>query len=133
MAVGIRVRWFVAAIAVVLVCAATALAASSKVKVHAPKSVKIGTTYSVTTTGRASGKANFLVGFENGPCKKTYAAEYNTYGTAAVPLSTPVKGKFSKKLMFSAGSAGRHYFCAYLINRKTTKTYAHAHAHWTEQ
>lgn len=132
----IYARWSAVAVAISFAFAPTALAAKNKLKVHGPKSVKLGHQYTVKVTGHASGKANDVVGWEvpGAKCKSSYDAEYNLLGRpTTAPIVHAVSGKFSLTSgAFTAGTAGKAYFCAYLINTTTTHTYKHAKAHWKE-
>ncbi len=128
-------RWLALCGLALLLFAAVALAASNKLHVSAPKSVKLGSSYTVTVSGNASGNANFVVGWEraNVKCKKNYDKEYHFLGNpTSASISMPVSGHFSQGLTFTAQHKGKGYLCAYLINQTTTHTYKHATAHWKE-
>jgi len=131
----VRLRWFAVACLAALAFAATALAAGSSLKVHAPKSVKLTKHYTVKVSGKASGHANFVVGWEvaGHKCKSNYAAEYHFLANpTSAPVSQSVTGPFSFTAGFTAAHTGKAYFCAYLINQTTTHTYKHAFKHWKE-
>jgi hypothetical protein len=130
-----HLRWIVVALVGTLVLAGTALAAKkSSLKVKAPTSVKVGTTYQVVTSGRAKGKANYVIGLAvRAPCKSNWTDEFSSVGRpSTVNLSRPVHRKFKKVRSIKAGSPGTVYWCAYLINKRTLKTYAHKSKHWTD-
>ena len=123
-----------AMLAVGAVSGATALAAGNTLNVKAPSSVKLGDHYEITTSGHASGQANYIVGFETTvPCKSNYRAESKFLGyPTTAPLGGPVSGDFSKVVKFHAQTPGNIYWCAYLVNFKSVKTYAFAKAHFKE-
>jgi hypothetical protein len=130
-----HLRWLVLGLALSLIAAGGAGAAGrNKLKVKTPKSVKLGKTFKVVTSGRATGKADFVVGIAiNSPCKSTYSAEYVAAGRpSTVPLARQVHGKFRKVRKVRASLGGRVYWCAYLINRTSAQTYRHKSKHWTE-
>jgi hypothetical protein len=128
-------RALAAAIVVLLGCATTAWAAGNSVHVNVPSSVKLGTHYQIKTFGHVAAPANDVVGFEaTVACKSTYKAELKRLGypqTAPLVLKN-VSGSFSKTVKFHARTGGTIYWCAYVINGSTLKTYATAFDHFKE-
>jgi hypothetical protein len=113
---------------------AAALAAGNDVKLAGPSSVKLGSKFAYRASGFDMSPANFLAVWQAQPsvgCAKTYDREY---GRATFVTGERLQsGKsFSLKIKFTATHVGKHYLCAYLINQKTTKTYARAATHWTD-
>lgn len=128
-------RALAAAIVVSLTCAATAWAAGNSLSVQTPSSVKLGAVYKNHTSGDAVAPANFVVGFsvKGHACKSTFLAEYAFLGNPSMaPLAQHVSGTFSKTTKLQAAAGGTVYWCAYLINYKSGKTYAKASGHYTE-
>ena len=130
-----HLRWLVLGLVLTFVIAGVAVAAGgNKIKIKAPKSVKIGKTFKVVTSGRATGQANYIVGIAaNGPCEATYHDEYFALGQpSTVNLARPVHGKFKKMRKIRASFHGTVYWCAYLINGQTGQTYLHKSKHWKQ-
>lgn len=124
-----------AAIVVSLASVGTAWAAGNSLSVHTPNSVKLGAVYKIKTSGHAVAPANFVVGFsvKGHACKSTFLAEYHALGNpTTAPLAKHVSGEFSKSTKLQASAGGTVYWCAYLINYKSGKTYAHASGHYKE-
>jgi hypothetical protein len=75
--------------------------------------------------------ANEVVGWNTPvPCQTkpaTYAAELSAVGTQKPNLASPVNGKFHKAVTvtdtLATGSQGKMYWCVYLINSTTHKTF----------
>jgi hypothetical protein len=120
--------------------AGSAQAAKRRLKLRAPSyAVKLSSRYTITIWGHGAGKANFVVGYTHwagglaSSCKSTYAAEYATHRRPVIAaLSRSVHGKFRFALTLDATSPGHDYFCVYLINRRTGKTYLRRGAHYEE-
>jgi hypothetical protein len=115
----------------------SALASASSIKVTGPSSVKIGTRFVYKVSGFAASPANFLAIWEAPPtirCARTYDREYNLSSSLSYIGGKHLKAgrDFSRSTTFTAKHAGTHYLCAYLINLRSTKTYAHAAAHWSD-
>ena|SRR5436305_853370 len=126
-------RWLLVGLAMVVGLAAPATAtAGSTLRVQAPKSTVSGAGYSISTKGRALGNANFLRSTQvpDQPCKKTWKAESGI--AASMAPSGRVHGSFSREAFYSSGNPPGHtwYVCAYLINKKSRKTFARASAHF---
>jgi hypothetical protein len=129
-------RGLAAVLAVTLVPAASAQAAGNSVAVHAPNSVKLGHRYKIRTSGYVVAPADYVVGFEATPrCRSTYRAELRrlNYPSRAPLVLKNVSGHFSKTVGFKAKTGGTVYWCAYVINGDTLKTYATAFAHFSER
>ena len=117
-----------------LIVTGAALAKSkSKISLHGPKTVKLQVTYSVRASGRASGKAGQLVGFEGMgiTCKSKYTAETKAYPANFMAVTFFVHGKFSKAWHFTSSAVGTARLCAYLIPIGGQHTYAHKQVKWT--
>jgi hypothetical protein len=128
-------RGLIGATVLTLVFAATAVAAGNSLHVQTPTSVKLGTVYKIKTFGHATSPANFVVGFsvKGAKCKSTFLQEYSFLGNpSTAPLAQHVRGSFSKTTKLKAAAGGTVYWCAYLINYKSGKTYAKAFGHYTE-
>ena len=118
----------VAAAILSLAFAASALAAGSSVKIHARKKPHVGRTFPYTVTGRAAHGANEIATFtDSRRCAKTRAKERHR-STRGRELDNRVKqGHFRvAKDAVTVYYAGPNYICAYLYNRKSKRTVAHA-------
>ena len=128
-------RWLVVGMLTALGLAGPTVAAAGSgpsLRAQGPKSVNVGADYTLTATGRATSKANFLRSNQTHgqPCKGSYKAEKRV-ATNVGPAGF-VRGKFSRSLTYaSAGGLGTWYFCAYLTNKKSKKTYARSTARFT--
>lgn len=88
------------------------------------------------TTGTASGAANFVVSGEQlgstPACASTLVAEQSRATFTRWPTGNgAVHGHFRLVAKFYSQNHLRHAFCAYLINRVTGHTYAHAANYWS--
>jgi hypothetical protein len=108
----------------------------SVIHVDGPTKNKLGASFAETVRGSAQGAANYVISGEQlnpaGGCAPTYAAESRRGDWTQWPTGTgPVHGSFSLVARFGARSAGTHGICAYLINRASRLTIAHAGLFWT--
>ena len=129
-------RALLLSVVMLLVASGSALAKHHpKLTAHAPSPTPhSGQTYTVTVTGHATSKANFVVAWitSGGACKSNYGAEYAALGSpTTAPIARSVSGNFTATGTGTASSAGARMLCAYLINHKSTKTYKHSSASWT--
>ncbi len=117
------------------VAGGTALAGGPTLTVKGPgATVQSGSPFTVTVSGKASGKADTLItGLVRHACKSTLKAE-------PVEGKGPfrVHGAFKKTFKYpnGIGATGPQYFCAFLYHPQTTgaltgNTYAHASATFT--
>jgi hypothetical protein len=122
----------------VVLAGGTASAAGSTMSLKGPTSNVLGQAFTYRMFGHATGKADYVVAWEqfhkhNG-CASTYAAESTRTFQKKYSLSLfqnkKVKGQYSFKLHFGAANPGTHGLCSYLINLSSGKTYAHASAWW---
>jgi len=129
---------------IVLVLAGVAYGAGSSLRLTGPGSNKLGTTFSYTISGSATGAADYIVAWEQlyrrSGCAGTYAAESTRaflparYGIGLETATSVAKGRtFSVLARFNAVNRGTHGLCAYLISLETGNTYAHAAAWWTNR
>jgi hypothetical protein len=118
-----------------LALCATAFAASSSMALHGPNSNLLGTSFKYTASGVAGGPANFVYGWEapaGVPCAGTYGVESERSGIFLfVSRAVSKNARYSLTVNFLARNTESHRFCAYLVNKSTHKTYAHAGAFWT--
>ena len=133
------VIWLVLAVSALGVgWSSSALGAANSLKLHAPHSVSVGVTYSLTATGFAAAPADAVVVWEGtynpgqtNLCATTASAEHFERGGQPLAIDASVSGRFSKKRRESITLMIDHYACGYLINEKTFATYAHAMTSWT--
>jgi len=132
-----RARVLLAALAVAfaLSCASgAALAAASSIALRGPHENKYGTPFNYTASGRTSGSANYVYGWEvpySPACASTYKAEAKRAGKTLFVRRTLAKGKrFSFAIEFFARNIARHRFCAYVIDKRRGKTLARAETTW---
>ena len=133
------VRWAAAAAgaaaALALSPAAEALAAKSSIRLRGPKVNTLGARFQYTVSGIAAGRANHLYVWEapsTPACALTSSAQARR-ATLALFASRPIARhrRFSLVLRFVARNAEKHRLCAYLVNRRSGKTFARAEAAWT--
>jgi hypothetical protein len=128
---------FVSALAsaLALSCLAGAgLAAASSIALKGPHVNKYGTPFHYTASGSTSGAANYVYAWEvpySPACAHTYKAESKRRSKSLFVRKTLAKHKrFSFTIEFFARNVARHRFCAYVINRRTGRTLAHAETTW---
>ncbi len=117
-----------------LASASGALAAGSSIKLEGPHLNLYGTSFHYTASGSAAGAADYLYGWEvpyTPKCAGTYKAEASR-GQIALFVSKAVAKRrhFSIVIPFSARNTTQHRFCAYLINKASGHTVAHAETTW---
>jgi hypothetical protein len=121
--------------ALALTLAAPALAAGGSITLNGPSSNLYGTPFKYTASGVAKGPANYVYGWEASysvPCASTYGAESKREAIYLfVSKSVRRNAHFSLIVDFFAQNLEKHRFCAYLVNKATHKTYAHAAASWS--
>ncbi len=115
------------ALAATLALPAGAAASNSSIAVKGPSSIKTGRAYSFTVSGTAYTPGNFVsLRSATVPCASTYRAEYPL--SVSTNSSRYVKNsqRFSFTVRLQAARPVTSYLCAYVINSRTIKTYAHA-------
>ena len=124
-----------AAAALALSPATEAFAAKSSIRLRGPKVNTLGARFQYAVSGVVAGRANHLYVWEapsTPACARTSGAEAKR---AALVLfasrAIAGHGRFSLVLRFVARSAEKHRLCAYLVNRRSGKTFARAEAAWT--
>jgi hypothetical protein len=121
--------------ATALVLSTGALAAGSSIVLRGPHVNKFGTAFKYTASGSASGPANFVWGWEapyGTMCASKYSAESKRPGIFLfVNKSVAKNARFSITINFLARNLERHRFCAYVVNKASRKTFAHAETTWT--
>lgn len=119
--------------AVVLVSAAVAVpgaalaASGNSVSLKAPHKAKVGTKFTYKAKGHSSSAKNKLATFINTSlkCKASYKAEKATpFGVGEADVSLK-KGSYKATFTVTPNSPGKHYICAYVVNKKS-KTLAFA-------
>jgi hypothetical protein len=131
------VRWAAAgaAAALMLFPGADALAAKSSVRLRGPKLNTLGARFQYTVSGVATGRANHLYVWETPStpaCARTAGAQSRRAALALFASRAIARHRrFSLVLRFVARSAAKHRLCAYLVNRRSGKTFARAEAAWT--
>lgn len=128
----------VAALAVTLGVAGTALAAANSLAVKGPIAAAEGTSFPLKVRGYANQPAGVadpadeVVAWRTAvACKRGYAGEV-TAAKGAPTLKSAVSGMFHKSVTVVAGSGGTMYWCAYLINETTHKTFKAAFLTYSE-
>jgi hypothetical protein len=114
--------------AISLTLAATALAAGGHVKIHAHKKPHVGKTFPYSVTGRSPGRGNSVATFtDSRRCAKTRAKERHRRSRGRELDNRVKQGHFRvAKDAVTVYYAGPNYICAYLYNRKSKRTVAHA-------
>ncbi len=113
----------------------SALAASSSIALNGPHTNVYGSSFKYIASGAAKGPANHVWGWEvayTASCASTYKTEASRGGTFLfVSQAVTRNHHFSVTINFSARNTEKHRFCAYLTNKGSGKTYAHASTTWT--
>ena len=109
---------------------------SSSIKLSGPKTNKFGQDFTIKISGYAAAPANRIVAGEQTSTTQSCASKYLTENSRADYFSEYGKtaGKnhsFNGSVSFTATHLGSRALCAYVINSKTDKTYAHAQITWT--
>lgn len=131
-----RPRVFALALVVALGCSCgfAALAAGSSIRLKGPHANKYGTPFEYHASGRTSGSANYVYGWEvpySPACASTYKSESKRSGKSLFVRRSLARNKpFSFVIEFFARNLTRHRFCAYVIDRSTGKTFARAETTW---
>ncbi len=127
------------ALALIAVCAASAFAAGSSLKLSGAATNVIGHDFNWTISGYAGDDANRVVAweqyYEQSGCAPTYSAELARESQPAkygltLWLSKAVHDSYTLVAQFGADNLGVHGICAYLINRANGHTYAHGGGWW---
>jgi hypothetical protein len=122
------------AVVFALALSSSAVAAGSSIGLHGPHSNLFGSSFQYTMFGTAKGAANYVYGWEvpyAGSCAGKYTAESTRPSIFLfVSRSVAKNAPFSIVVHFSARNVERHRFCAYLINKGSRKTLAHAETTW---
>ena len=122
------------AFALLLGASASALAAGSSLTLRGPHVNTFGTSFQYTASGATHGGANYAYGWESpfsATCASTYKTESKRSGLALfVSKSLPKNKHFSFVIPFFARNTEQHRFCAYLINKGSGATFAHAATSW---
>jgi hypothetical protein len=127
-----------AALALLFASSTAAYAADNSLKLSGAAKNTLGQNFNWTISGVAGGDANRVVAYEQfykrSGCASTYLAERGRLSKSSYAvtlwLSHAAHGHYSVVAAFGADHAGVHGICAYLINRRTGQTYAHAGAWW---
>lgn len=118
-----------------LLTSPAAFASSSSITLVGPHTNVFNTSFHYVASGNARGPANHVWGWEAPiapSCASTYKSESKRTSKFLFTTKSVSKNKhFSLLINFHANNTASHRFCAYLINSKTGKTYAHAEATWT--
>lgn len=124
----------VAAAALACSLPATALASGSSIALNGPHAIKYGTPFHFTASGRASGRANYVYGWEvayGSTCATSSKAEARRTGKQPfVRRSLAREQRFSFAIEFFAKSVARHRLCAYVIEKASGRTLARGQATW---
>jgi len=113
-----------------LALAPSVLAASTSVRLAGPNENQLGSFFTYKLTGFASGRADYLVAWEQlyprAGCAATYMAESartflpSTYGLMPAAQMALTRGRrFSTSLTFHAVNPGSHALCVFVISVKT--------------
>ncbi len=126
-----------AAAVLALGLSSSALAAGSSIALHGPHSNLYGSSFQYTMSGKAGGAANYVWGWEvpyAAKCASKYSSE-STRPSTFLFVNRPVSrnARFSIIVHFLARNVERHRFCAYLTNKSSHKTFAHAETTWTNR
>jgi hypothetical protein len=137
----LRGRFILVAVLAMLVASSTsAYAADNSLKLSGAAKNTLGQNFNWTISGFAGGGANRVVAYEqfykHAGCASTYAAEKGRLSESSYAVTLWLNravgqhGHYSLVAQFGAAHAGVHGICAYLINRVTGQTYAHAGGWW---
>ncbi len=120
--------------ALALGLASTAFAAASSLTLHGPHANVEGTPFQYTASGRTGGSGNYIVAWEapyTPTCAGKYTVEAKRSGIFKFASQTLAKNKrFSVVIRFFAQNLLKHRLCAYVINKSSHATFAHADASW---
>ena len=131
-----RVRVFVPVLIGASACAfaATAAASGSAIALKGPHANKYGNPFQYKASGRTSGSANYVYGWEvtyTPACASTYKSESKrSRKSLFVSKSLQRNRRFSFAIEFLAANLARHRFCAYVIEKASGKTLARAETTW---
>jgi hypothetical protein len=118
-----------------LVGAAGAFAASSSIALKGPHTNVFGTSFHYVASGTSHGPADRVWGWEvpiTPSCAGTYSSETKRASKSLFTDQSVANNKrFAITINFHANNTTSHRFCAYLVNSRTGKTYAHTEATWT--
>jgi hypothetical protein len=133
----LRTRYWVvlaSVAALALGMSTAALAAGSSLTLHGPHANVEGTPFQYTASGRTGGPANYIVAWEapyTPTCASKYTVESKRSGTFKFASQAIAKNKhFSTVIHFFAQNLLKHRLCAYVINKSSHATFAHAEASW---
>jgi hypothetical protein len=135
----LRARFILfAALALIAASSSAAYAASNSLKLSGAAQNTLGQNFNWTIRGFAGEDANRVVAYEqfykHSGCASTYLAERARQSKPSYAvtlwLNQAAHGHYSLVAEFGADHAGVHGICAYLINRSTGHTYAHAGGWW---
>ena len=123
-----------AATAIGCTLGASALAAGTSIALKGPHENKYGTPFHYTASGRTSGSANYVYGWEvpySPACASSYKSEVKrATKTLFVGKALARNKRFSFDVEFFARNIAQHRFCVYVVNKRTGKTFAHSEATW---
>lgn len=121
-------------LALALAMSSSALATGSSLTLRGPHVNTFGSSFHYVASGSAHGAANYMYGWEapfRTTCATTYKAESKRSGLALFVSQSLARNKsFSIVIPFSARNTEQHRFCAYVVNRASGKTLAHAATSW---
>ncbi len=111
-----------------------ALASGTSITLHGPHTNLYNTSFQYTAAGVASGASNYVYGWEvpySKSCATTYKSEAKR-GSLFLFVSQPIAKRkhFSIIIHFHANNTEQHRFCAYVVNKSSGKTFAHAETTW---
>lgn len=130
------VRPFALALIVTLACSCgfSALAMGSSIGLKGPHANKYGAPFDYKASGRTSGSANYVYGWEvpySPGCASTYKSEAKRAAKSLFVSKSLARNKaFSFVIEFLARNLTRHRFCAYVISKASGKTFARAETTW---
>jgi hypothetical protein len=130
----------VAALALLAASSTAAYAASNSLELSGAAKNTLGQNFNWTIRGFAGGAANRVVAYEQfykkSGCAETYLAERARVSKPSYAVTLWLNqavgphAHYSLVARFGADHTGVHGICAYLINRRTGDTYAHAGGWW---
>jgi len=128
------------ALALLVASSTAAYAASNSLELSGAAKNTLGQDFNWTIRGFGGGDANRVVAYEqfykHSGCASTYLGEKARLSKPSYAVTLWLNqavgphAHYSLVAQFGADHAGVHGICAYLINRRTGETYAHAGGWW---
>lgn len=113
---------------------ASALAAGNSLTLRGPHVNTFGASFQYMASGSTHGGANYVYAWESPfgkSCASTYRTESKRSGLALFVSKALAKNThFSFVIPFMARNTEQHRLCAYVVNRASGATFAHAAASW---